>query len=146
MEIINKVEENYLFGCIKYNQVFNFYLMPLAYWILNYKKYDPNYNPEKWSFVFRDNILNVLDKDVALYLRAIKIDKLNIFEFENSMKNIPSNYRVLYFFIDFDKKKFINGFYDLDVENYLPDHTWSDEFGNPTDYIPNEFKLYFMQQ
>lgn len=146
MEIINKVEENYLFGCIKYNQVFNFYLMPLAYWILNYKKYDPNYNPEKWSFVFRDNILNVLDKDVASYLRAIKIDKLNIFEFENSMKNIPSNYRALYFFIDFDKKKFINGFYDLDVENYLPDHTWSDEFGNPIDYIPNEFKLYFMQQ
>jgi hypothetical protein len=40
--IINKIEDNFLFGCIQYKNKTEVYLMPVAYWILNYEMYDPD--------------------------------------------------------------------------------------------------------
>lgn len=43
-----RLEDNYLLGGIKFKSKYNIYLMPIAWWILNYKKYDPDYNPDEW--------------------------------------------------------------------------------------------------
>jgi hypothetical protein len=139
-DLKKRFENNYLLGCIKYLGRYELYLMPIAYWILNYKKYDPEYDPAKWESVFRDNILNVTDGEITGYLNSITGDKLNLEDMESIMKDGSPEYRQLYFFINFDNKKFVNGFYDIEVEEYLPDQNWDGESGNPIDYLPNELK------
>lgn len=80
IDIKQKFEEGYILGCIKHKEQCSLYLMPIAYWILNYKKYDPTYNPEDWEFVYRDNILIVSDENIDSYMKAIEIDKISPLE------------------------------------------------------------------
>lgn len=78
METINqRIDEDYLLGYIKYHNSYSVYLMPIAYWILNYSKYDPGYNGDDWQFVFRNNILNVMDDKIDDFLNSISYDKIN---------------------------------------------------------------------
>lgn len=114
--------------------------MPIAWWILNHKKYDPDYDPAKWESVFRDNILNVTDDKIEAYLSSIKEDKLNLKDTGSVIMKVPIELRQAYFFVDFDTKTFINGFFDIEVEEYLPDQHWKGEAGNPVNYFPGELK------
>lgn len=143
MKIIEKVKENYLFGCIKYKELYQLYLMPIAYWILNYQKYDPQYNPAEWDFVFRDNILNVSDDQFEHFFKVIDIDKVLINELKLVINRIPVTSKRIYFYIDFDGKKFVNGFEDIAIEEYLPNLSWSGNFDNPLKYVNQEIKLTF---
>ena len=142
----NKVQENidnsYLLGCVKYKGNFSFYLMPIAYWILNYAKYDPGYNPHdcKDGNVFRDDILNVSDKNIEGFFQSIKVDKIDF----NSLSFKEYNYAEIFlFFVDFDSKIFISYFDDIEIEEYLPDEKWIGKFDNPLNYLPKELKVYF---
>jgi hypothetical protein len=150
--LLKRFEDNYLLGCIKYHDQYTLYLMPIAWWILNYKKYDPEYSskrksvsyesgygPSKPEPIFRDNILNVSDGEIEAYLDSIKEDKLSIKDLELII-NVPTDFRYLHFFIDFDCKIFINGFFDIAVEDYLPDQIWKGEAGEPVSYLPSELK------
>jgi hypothetical protein len=135
----DKIQENiknsYLFGCVKHNNAFSFYLMPIAYWILNHFKYDPEYNPNDWEFVFRDNILNVDDDNIESFIKSIEVDKIDI----DSVK--MSDYRFMdtyLFFIDFDSKTFVSYFDDLDIEEYLPDDEWIGKFEDPINYLSED--------
>lgn len=141
--ISQKLDENYLFGCIKYKTRYNIYLMPIALWILNYQKYDPDYKPEIWSYIFRDNILNVTDDKIELFFISITKYKLNIVDLDTYMGINKNSHSTLRFFIDFDKKIFVNGFFDVSIEEYLPDNSWEGLFGYPSEYIPYSFRLYF---
>jgi hypothetical protein len=150
---VKKFEDNYLLGCIKYNDKHELYLMPIAWWILNYKKYDPDpklqsipyesgLEPSKPERVFRDNILNVTDDEIEAYLNSIKEDKLTMKDLQTII-NVPMEFRYIFFYIDFDCKVFTNGFFDIEVENYLPDQTWKGEAvepGEPVNYLPQVLK------
>lgn len=138
-KLIEKFEENYLLGCIKYTDQYALHLMPIAWWILNHKKYNSGYDPAKWKSVFRNNILNVSDSEIGAYLDSIKEDKLNIKDLE-LIFNVPIEYRYLFFFVDFDQKIFVNGFPDIALEDYLPDQTWKGVAGDPIYYLPPELK------
>lgn len=142
-ELKRKFEDNYLLGCIKYNGKCSIYLMPIAWWILNYSKYDPTYNPKDWQNIFRDDILNVTDDKIEQFFKAIEGDKINLDEFKLVIDFIPVQYKRIHFFIDFDNKILINGFYDIEVEEYLPDTTWEGRFESPIKYLPKELKLLF---
>jgi hypothetical protein len=133
MTVQQKIEEDYIFGCIKYKANCSLYLMPIAYWILDYKKYDPNYNPDDWEFIFRDNILVVNDSNIDKFMNAIEVDKIQPDEFSKS------TYR-LTFFIDFDTKLFISSFGDIEVEEYVPNN-WQGKYGDPTGYLPFQCKI-----
>lgn len=141
MDIKKRLEENYLFGCIRHSKAYNIYLMPIAYWILNYRLYDPEYDPKKWKFKFRDNVLNVLDKDVNRFLVSVKDDLITLERLQDLIfsKRKPT----LYFFIDFDKKIFVSKFLDIEVEQYLPDTQWEGKFGDPKEFIPINIRSYF---
>ena len=143
IDIKKKFEDNYLLGCIKYKGAFRNYLMPVAWWILNYKKYDPGYDPAKWQFVFRDHIYNVSDSEVDRFMRAIEADSLDTNKLRVVIKELPPEHAHLYFFIDFDRKLFVNGFADVEVEEYLPEGSWKGEFGDPVNYLPEEMKAIF---
>jgi hypothetical protein len=143
-QLQRKFKENYLVGCIKYKGALNVYLMPIAYWILNHEKYDPEYDPSKWESVFRDNILNVTDDRIEDFLKSVANKILNLDdEIKSEIKSIPPEYKRIQFYIDFDKRIFINGFVDIEVEEYLPDSNWSGEFGVPSEYVPIEIKRVF---
>jgi hypothetical protein len=139
--IKDRLTENYIIGCIKYNNNFEFYLMPIAWWILNHEKYDPNYKASEWEYVFRNNVLNVSQNKVNDFFKAIEVDKISLNELTEIIElNDKNNYDYLNFFIDFDKKEYINGFYDIEVEDYLPDETWTGKFDEPKKYLPDELQ------
>lgn len=137
----DKIQENiknsYLFGCVKYKDKFSFYLMPIAYWVLNYAKYDPEYTPNDWEegIAFRDDILNVDDSNIEPFIESIKVDKIDV----DSVNFIDYNFEDIFlFFVDFDSKTFISYFDDIEIEEYLPDEKWVGKFENPISYLPKE--------
>jgi len=139
-KIKENIDNSYLFGCVKYKNDYSFYLMPIAYWILNYAKYDPNYNPNDWKDgdVFRDNILNVEDQNIQPFIQSIKVDKIDLNNAEVKKYNFKD---IFYFFLDFDSKTFISFFDDIEIEEYLPDEKWIGKFDNPLNYLPEELKV-----
>lgn len=141
-KILEKLKKDYLFGCVKYKGDYHIYLMPIAWWILNYQKYDPTYDPNKWNFVFRDNILNVENDKIDDFIHSIKDDRLDTNELRFSSGMQKRNMH-LFFFIDFDSKLFVNGFPDIEVEEYLPNENWGGKFGEPLNYLPEGLKSFF---
>lgn len=138
-----KIQDNYLFGAIKYNNISNIYLMPIAWWILNYKKYDPFYEPHKWDYVFRNHIYNVNDDLVDSFLKTIEEDKVS-FKDVKLLRESTSNEKLeLYFFIDFDRKEFVSSFADIEIEDYLPDSNWVGISGNPIIFLYDLYKPFF---
>ncbi len=135
-----KIEHDNLFGCIKYKSDYSIYLMPIGWWILNYTANDPNHsnNPS-----YRNNIYNVTDDKIKGFINAIEDNRVSLGDLE-SVENVPLELLTLSFFIDFDSKLFINGYYDnVLIEKYMPDSTWIGEMGFPLNYIPNALKSYF---
>lgn len=118
--------------------------MPIAYWILNYEKYDPEHDPSEYKSVFRDNILNVTDDRIEDFFKAVANYTLYLNdEIKSEIKSILPEYKRIQFYIDLDKKIFISGFVDIEVEDYLPDPNWSGELGFPGEYVPIEIKSIF---
>jgi len=136
--IQENIDNSYLFGCVKYKENYTFYLMPIAYWILNHIAYDPTYNPDDWKdgFIFRDNILNVEDDNIELFIQAIEVDKIDI-DTVNVKEYGLGN--IFLFLIDFDSKTFISYFDDISIEEYLPNESWIGKFDDPIKYMPKEF-------
>jgi len=136
-KIQENIENSYLFGCVKYKDKFSFYLMPIAYWILNYAKYDPEYNPSDWEegIVFRDDILNVNDINIEPFIESIKVDNIDVDLVNFNDYNFE---QIFLFFVDFDSKTFISYFDDIEIEEYLPDEKWVGKFENPISYLPKE--------
>jgi hypothetical protein len=141
--IKKKLENHYLFGCIKHNESYMLYLMPIAYWILNYKKYNPSYDPKEWEFVFRGDVLNVNDSSIKDFMRAIDVDKIEPVELQSVHESIPRPLPNFYFFIDFDSKLYVNSFNDIEVEQYLPEHGWTGIFDNSLNYLPKRLRSFF---
>jgi len=141
MENIDKrLKENHLIGCIKYKNDFQFYLMPVAWWILDYESYSPSILKED-EFNFRNGIYNVIDDRVEDYLNSINIDKITYSDVKYINQNFSDEYSRIVFFIDFDDKKYINGFFDIDVEEYLPDTAWVGKSDwDPINYFPENLK------
>lgn len=138
METLKKrLEENYIAGCIKYENSFQFYLMPIAWWILNYQTHDPTIL-QRDEFNFRDGIYNVTDDKVEGYLNSISIDNISFSKMKYIQDNFSKEYSRITFYIDFDNKEYVNGFPDIEVEEYLPDETWKGIFDwNPAKYLPD---------
>ena len=118
MDLQDKASQGYVLGYIKSHNQSNAYLMPIAYWILNYKKYDPSYNPKDWNAQFRNNILSVNDNNVDDYIAAIEVDKVNAKESE------VFDFFEVRFYIDFIEKFYISNFVEIAIDDYLPDARW----------------------
>ncbi|PUZ26977.1 hypothetical protein DCM91_06990 [Chitinophaga costaii] len=99
---------------------------------MDYKKYDPSYNPNDWEFIFRNNILTVNDNNINEFMIAIEIDKTQPDTFSGM------NY-ILNFFIDFDNNFFVSSYDDIGIEQYVPDN-WHSQYGDPTEYLPSQCK------
>ncbi len=135
--IKQRLEENYLLGCIKYDDHSAFYLMPIAWWILNYEAYSPSILQDSSRQNFRNGALNVTDDKIKVFLGSVEEDKIALSDVKQIMMD-SSEYSQIYFFIDFDEKLYINGFADIETERYLPDNSWTGKYASPLDYISKE--------
>lgn len=136
--IKQRLEENYLLGCIKSKNDYQFYLMPIAWWILNYKKYSPSIVQDTSRHSFRNGALNVTNNLLDPFFKSISEDQISVSEVKSMIENFTEEYSKVIFFIDFDEKEYISAFEYIEVETYLPDETWIGKYENPTDYIPKD--------
>jgi hypothetical protein len=137
--IIERLEQDFLLGFVKYNDTYELYLMPLGYWILNYKKYDPTYNPDDWEFIYRDSILNVTEHEIEAFMNAINQDRISLSELNKVLSANPERkFDYIYILIDFDQQLFVSAFPEVEIENYLPDNTWNGLFDSPISFLPEE--------
>lgn len=134
--IQQRLDENYIPGCIKYQNEYQFYLMPIAWWILNYAKYSPSILEDISRQNFRNGAFNITDDKIDPFLMSVSEDQISIQEVKGMIENFPEEYSAIIFFIDFDKKIFISAFDDIEAETYLPDKSWNGKYGNPMEYIP----------
>jgi uncharacterized protein YpiB (UPF0302 family) len=147
--IEQRILEDYILGCMKYENNYNFYLMPIAWWILNYIKYSPSIledNERRKNF--RNGVLIVTNENHKDFFASIEEDKIMENELLEIIRNISpkyseEGYSYLTFYIDFDNNEYINGFYDIELENYLPDNTWKGKFDEPLKYLPKELQEYW---
>jgi len=143
METIKeRLDRDFLLGIIKYKGAYMVYLMPVVYWVLNHKKYNPYYNSKETNFVFRKNVLNVADDQIDNFIDAIHDDEISLNELKQILTNDIASYDQLNFFVDFDKKEFVSAFPDIEIEGYLPNDDWKGIFNNPINYLPEDMKLY----
>jgi hypothetical protein len=134
--IKQRLEEDYLAGCIKYGDEYHFYLMPLAWWILNYEKYSPSILNDVKRQSFRNGVLNVSQQRINDYFDSISDDKITPKEIIDNFKNVSEEFAQIYFFIDFDEKLYITSFVEIEVETYLPDEYWKGMVAEPLNHIP----------
>jgi len=141
--LLEKLDANYLLGCIKYREGYALYALPLGWWILNFTKYDPAITSGEDATTFRNGVLNVLDAEIERFLQVIESDKISPADYMLAV-NIPADDRRLCFFVDFDTKLYINGYLEnVEPEAYLPDDNWRAELGFPADYLSQEFRTEF---
>lgn len=130
--IREKLDYHYLAGAIRFGDSYSFYLMPIAYWILNYGKYDRSFEARNKGFVFRGNVYNVEDNKIGAFLNAISEDKISNEEARKLMEDGVK----LVFFVDFDSYLFIDGFGEIVLDDYMPDERWETRVGEPVKFIP----------
>lgn len=136
--IKQRLEEDYILGCIRYKNEHQFFIMPVAWWVLDYPKYSPSILIQD-IYNFRNGVYIVKDNRIVDYLNSIAEDKISLSEVKNIMENFDEEYSRITFFIDFDNKQFINGFFDIEIEEYLPDEGWTGKFDyEPINYISKD--------
>jgi hypothetical protein len=102
--IQQRLDENYIPGCIKYKGEYQFYLMPIAWWILNYAQYSPSILQDLSRQNFRNGAFNITDDKIDLFFISISEDQISIPEVKSMMEHFPEEYSKITFFIDFDEK------------------------------------------
>jgi hypothetical protein len=118
-------------------------MMPIGWWNLNYLKYDPDYNPSNWDHVFRDGIYKVSDDNIEGYIKSIEGDKLELDFLEAEINDEVREDIGVSFFIDFDKKIYVNGVFEVELEKYLPDDNWKGISDDPISFLPEYLKDIF---
>lgn len=139
MSIDQKIEANYLLGSVLYNGMLYFYMNPLAYWIMDAKGYDPTYvATDSQESSFRDGIFVVDSNNAELYLKAIEQDKISLSEIVQHLPELGTEL-TLYFLVDFDGKRFVSAYSDVEIEKYIP-HGWQGILDYPVNYLPDDVK------
>lgn len=134
MTIIERIKNDYLLGAVKLNGKVRYFLEPIAYWIMDYKSYDPEYRAsENDTTPFRNNILTVDSSNAFEYIEALKEDEVSLTEIDSIKSQVDFEIPVM-FLVDFDSKQFVSNFEDIEIEIYIPEG-WSGIFDNPISYL-----------
>lgn len=143
-EITKRLQEDHLLGVVKIGGGFIFFLQPVACWIMNQKKYDPDFRPEDWlNLVFRNNIYEVNSENSSEFLEAMSDGKIDVSEIEEYLNSSDKQQMPLLFLIDFDNMNFVSAFYDIEVETYIPDD-WTGKSDNPLKFLPENYSKIWM--
>ena len=102
-------------------------------WILDYKTYDPQYDPSKWKHVYRNNLLSVNENNAQEFCDAMQEFEVTLEDVDISRKGNPLlSISVL---VDFDAKTYVNGYSDFLLEKYVP-LNWKVIVDDPLKFVP----------
>jgi hypothetical protein len=137
MTLQEKIGDNYLLGAIKRKNSVRYFLEPIAYWILDYSKYDPEYIiTSDDESPFRKGVLKLNDSNSSQFVEAFKEDEVikeDIEKLKIDFNQEPDRVR-LYFLVDFDSKIFVSQFPDIEIEEYIPED-WLGKYDTPEKYL-----------
>lgn len=105
----------------------------LAELILDYRKYDPEFANDPSAHSFRGGVLTATSDNASTFLRALRARELSMAE-AAAMAETDASDRELLALIDFDSKLYIHAYYDLPLENYVPDG-WRGVLGDPREAL-----------
>jgi hypothetical protein len=133
-------------GAVKLNGKWRFFHEMMSVWILDYKSYDPQYDPfGPKSNGWRKNLL-VVDTDNAEAFCEVMRDK------ELLPEQIPQSFtefgsrKKLSFVVNFDEKIYINGWGDnIALHDYVPTG-WQSIEDDPYEYVPPEIRALWKDQ
>lgn len=128
-----------LIGAVKHKSQWRFFAGTIAEWNLDYASYDPGYDPSKSSYLFRGGLLTVDETKadafcIAMSEHELSHDDVRSLVAEKGAEKVP-----LTVVVNFDEKLFVNGFYDLAIEEYVPTG-WRGVFDDPLKYVPDEVR------
>jgi hypothetical protein len=134
-----------LIGAVKFDSRWRFFAGTVAEWILDYSSYDPSFDPSESRVVFRNNILNVDEKNAEQFCEAMEAYELSSKDVEQLIRTEGAENWPLVIAIDFDSKTYINGFSEISLHEYAPS-SWTATEDNPINYVPDTIKSLWMQK
>lgn len=128
-----EIDATHYVGAVKYHSQWRIFHNIISMWILNYSAYDDD--GEEW----RKGIVQVDTHNADAYCAIMA-------EFELKFEQIPYTKKRLLrpapltFVVDFDEKRFVDGWQEqFSLIEYIPS-SWSGTIGNPYKYIPDSMK------
>lgn len=127
-------------GAVKLNSEWRFFREVMSMWILDYKSYDPEYDPlNSNSNGWRENLLAVDTQNAKEYCHAMKNKEIMLSQIPLTFTEFGSQAK-LTFVVNFDEKIFVSSLYDmLAVQRYVP-RGWKGLEDDSYQYIPAEFR------
>ena len=122
---IEEIDIDDLLGTVCYESKWRFFACPVAYWILDYETYDPSVflqTKDDDDFRFRDNLYRVDDKNFPEFLEALKEFELSLSEVRSLVNFNGMNEIELSIVINYEKKIYVNGFREINIEEYATAH------------------------
>jgi hypothetical protein len=139
MTLTERLEDGYVLGITHYNNSYRAYVAPSAWFVMDYKAYDPSITAsQQRTNDFRNGVI-VVDLDTAdAYLSAMEPDLLPMDELRNALPANGDQLQPL-FLIDFETRQYISWYFDIGYEDYIPSG-WKGVFDNPINYLPEPIR------
>lgn len=136
---MKKLADNELLGAVVFENNWRFFSGTIGEWIMDYKAYDPSYDAKKWPDVFRNNLLQVDESNASQFCEAMKAYELTIDDVKELISENGPDKVPLTILINFDTLVYVNGYYDLLLEDYIPKN-WKGIMDDPLKYVPEFIK------
>jgi hypothetical protein len=133
-----EAEEGKLIAAVKYRGDWVFLLGTIGELILDYRKYDPDFNPREYPSIYRGDMLTVNESNAEGFLAVMNEYRLSIEQLLRYKNEYPED-PVVDVLIDFDEKFYCNGYAELPLEKYVP-KGWKSEVGEPQKHLPVEVR------
>jgi hypothetical protein len=101
----------------------------LVEFILDFGAYDPEYSSSRESSSFRGGVLTLAPDNISQFLSTLNARALTMPEVESLANSATDKFELLAF-IDFDSQQYVHSYYDLALEEYIP-QGWHGVLGNP---------------
>ena len=132
---MRKIDINEFIGAVKIRSKWRFFIGYPIEWVMDFQSYEPSYDPNNGKYIYRNNLLLVNENNADEFCVAMKENELTPNDAVDILNDIDYEFEGITFLIDFDNKFYVNGFFDLPFEDYIPNE-WTSIFGDPEEYIP----------
>ncbi|MEM7038550.1 MAG: hypothetical protein AAF570_16315, partial [Bacteroidota bacterium] len=95
---------------------------------------------------FREGTLNITDENTAAFLQQLQYGIVKLAEVEAFEKESDPHRIFPQFFIDFDARRYVSTFPDIDVTEYLPDERWTGETNSVVSELPEDWRRFWKSE
>ncbi len=133
-------------GVVKYESSYYYAIGILADWILDYRSYDPEYDPAEWSKKSaRDDYPVISPVMGRTFLESIGLRKFGTDVIPGFLSANGSDRAFPLFFVNFDDSEYISSYHDLPLEDYAG-KGWTSSYGDFFDALPDSIKKYWIEE